>query len=129
MSPTAQIMHIVLPSGDPVWVNVRPAADGSPAGRVEDVGLRDRARDLIEAGQLPGFVEAVRGVVASVNEALEKCRPDEVTVEFSIEITARSGVVLSVLTDAGGSAQIKVSASWRGGNVAPASRDGGDHDA
>lgn len=130
MSPTAQIMHVMLPSGDPVWVEVGPTAtaDGAPTGKTQDIGLRDRTHDLIEAGQLAGFAEAVRGVVASVHQALEKCQPTEVTVEFGIAITTRTGAVLSVLADAGGSANIKVSASWSCGNGTPSSpgRGGGD---
>jgi hypothetical protein len=61
---------------------------------------------------LPGFAETVRGVVASVRQAIDEHRPDSLTVEFSIEITARMGALLSVLAEAGGTAQVKVTASW-----------------
>jgi hypothetical protein len=33
-------------------------------------------------------------------------------VEFGIEITARSGALLSVLAEVGGAAQVKITASW-----------------
>ena len=43
---------------------------------------------------------------------IDEHRPDSLTVEFGIEITARTGALLSVLAEAGGTAQVKVTASW-----------------
>ena len=63
-----------------------------------------------EALRLPGFAETVRGVVTSVWQAIDEHRPDSLTVEFGIEITARTGAVLSVLAEGGGTAQVKVTA-------------------
>ncbi len=124
-------MQVILPSGDPVWVSVGSAgaagADDGQSSGAQDVGLREHPAAVLHAGQLLGFVEAVRGVVTSVRGALDECRPDEVTVTFGIEITARTGSVLSVLAEAGGSAQIRVNASWgRDGALDPARpRDSG----
>jgi len=109
-------MQVTLPSGDPVWVSVGPA-DGEDSngqgGGAQDVGFRDKAETVLQAAQLPGFAEAVRGVVTSVRQALDGCRPDDVTVDFGIQITARTGGALAVLAEAGGSAQLRVSVSWR----------------
>ena len=118
--PTARIMQVVLPSGDPVWVSIGPAdagEDGELGGGAQDAGFRDQAQAVLQAGNLPGFSEAIRGVVTSVREALDECRPDEFTVDFGIQITAKTGGALSVLAEAGGSAQIRVSASWRRDSV------------
>jgi hypothetical protein len=108
-------MQVVLPSGDPVWVSLGrddPGEDGNGSG-AQDAGLRDHVEAVIQAGKLPGFTEAIRGVVTSVREALEEHRPDEFTVDFGIQITAKTGSALSVVAAGEGSAQIRVSATWR----------------
>ena len=105
----------MLPSGDLIWVRVQgaaPAATREGAAGAVDVGLGQRVTPAAEALCLPGFAETVRGVVASVRQAIDEHRPDSLTVEFGIEITARTGALLSVLAEAGGTAQVKVTASW-----------------
>ncbi len=105
----------MLPSGDRIWVRVQaaePAATGEQAAGPVDVGLGERFSPAVEALRLPGFVETVRGVVASVRQAVDEYQPDALTVEFGVEITARAGGVLSVLAQVGGAAQIRVTASW-----------------
>jgi hypothetical protein len=105
----------MLPSGDLIWVRVQraaPAATREGAAGAADVGLGQRITPTVEALCLPGFAETVRGVVASVRQAIDEHRPDSLTVEFGIEITARTGALLSVLAEAGGTAQVKVTASW-----------------
>jgi hypothetical protein len=105
----------MLPSGDLIWVRVQgaaPAATGEGAAGAVDVGLGRLISPAAEALCLPGFAETVRGVVASVRQAIDEHRPDSLTVEFGIEITARTGALLSVLAEAGGTAQVKVTASW-----------------
>ena len=105
-----------MPSGDPVWVRVdSPLAQDSPDGSgAHDVTLGDAVSTVIQAGQLPGFTQTVRGVVASVQEAFDKHRPGILTVEFGIEINVRTGRVLSVLAEGGGTAHVKVTATWQG---------------
>ena len=108
-------MQVILPSGDLIWVRVQAAqptaSSGRPAGPA-DVGLSERIAPTVEALHLPGFADTVRGVVTSVRQALDEHRPDSLQVEFAIEITARAGVLLSVLAEAGGTAQLRVTASW-----------------
>ena len=105
-----------MPSGDQVWVSVGspgPDRNGDEIARgVQDVALGDAATALIQAGQLPGFTETVRGVVSSVRQAFDHWAPDTVDVEFGIQISARTGGVMSVLAAAGGAAHVKVTASW-----------------
>lgn len=113
----------MLPSGDLIWVRMQgaePAATAERAAGAADVGLGERIPPVAEMLSLPGFAETVRGVVASVHQALEEHRPDSLAVEFGIEITARTGALLSVLAEAGGTAQVKITASWdRRGISAP----------
>ena len=53
--------------------------------------------------------------MVSVRQALDEHKPDMFAVEFGIEITARTGRLLSVLAEAGGTAHVRVTASWGGG--------------
>lgn len=112
---TSEIAHVMLPSGDPIWVRVQvaeSAATGEQTAGPTDVGLRERIAPAVDALHLQGFAETVRGVVTSVWEALDEHRPDSLEVEFGIEIVARPGALLSVLAEVGGSAQVRVVASW-----------------
>ena len=106
---------MTLPSGDTIWVRLRgagPAAASEHAAGAADAGLGERISSAAEALYLPGFSETIRGIVTSVRQAIDEHRPDSLTVEFAIEITARTGAVLSVLAEGGGTAQVKVTASW-----------------
>lgn len=125
---TSDIAQVKLPSGDMIWVRLQGAA--SVAGEEDaigaaDVGLGERVTSAAEALTLPGFTETVRGVIRSVRQAIDEHRPDSLTVEFGIEITARTGAVLSILAEGGGTAQVKVTASWERRD-APALPSAGD---
>lgn len=119
----SEIARVMLPSGDLVWVRLEAPGTGSgdreAGGGAQDVGLRDAARLPFE-GELPGFADTVRGVVASVRQALDEHRPDSLEVEFGIEISAQTGTLLSVLAEARGAAHVRVTASWDGTQPAPA---------
>lgn len=111
---TSEITQVMLPTGDVIWVRVQPgqAVTTDPAAGPTDVGLGDRIAPIAGAFQLPEFTQTVRGVVASVRQALDDHRPDSMSVEFGIEIVARAGALLSVLAEVGGTAHVKVTASW-----------------
>jgi hypothetical protein len=112
---TFELVQVVLPTGDAVWVRVEaagPPADASESAGPADVGLRDRGGSAAAAVKLSGFTETICGVVGSVRAALDEHRPDSFDVEFGIAITARTGGMLSVLAAAGASAQVKVRATW-----------------
>lgn len=51
--------------------------------------------------------------MTSVRDALDTHRPDALTVEFGIEINIRTGKVLSVLAEGGGTTHVKVTATWQ----------------
>jgi hypothetical protein len=113
----SEIVQVMLPSGDLVWVHTetpRSGGNGRDGDRPQDVGFRDKAETVLGGLEVPGFTEAVRGVVASVRQALDEHRPDSVEVEFGIEISARTGTILSVLAEVGGAAHVRVTASWGG---------------
>ena len=112
---TTQIAQVLLPSGDPVWVRLTaPDAAGSAgsSSRAEDVGLDIES---LTPAKLPDFVDTIRGVIDSVRLALEEREPDLVSVEFGLEIAAKTGRFVSVLAEAGATAHIKATASWEQG--------------
>lgn len=104
----ADFVPVLLPSGEQVWVRA------DEPSRPRDVHLGEAA---LQAVQAPGFIETVSGVVSSVRMAVDRHRPDTVSVEFGIEINAKTGRVLNVLAEAGGKAHVKVTAMW--GRSAP----------
>jgi Trypsin-co-occurring domain 1 len=112
---TSEIVQVTMPNGGPIWVRVEaaePAATDGQAAGPTDVGLAQRTAPPDQVFHLEGFADTVRGVVTSVRQALDEHRPDSLSVEFGIEIAARSGRLLSVLAEVGATAQIRVTASW-----------------
>jgi len=112
---TSEIVQVTMPSGGPIWVRVEaaePAATDEQAAGPADVGLAQQSAPSAGVLRLEGFADTVRGVVTSVRQALDEHRPDSLSVEFGIEIAARSGKLLSVLAEVGATAQIRVTASW-----------------
>ncbi|MFI9774488.1 CU044_2847 family protein [Streptomyces sp. NPDC051956] len=99
----SEIVQAETPDGKTLWV------------RVEDHdGPRDTAFGdfRYRLGDLPGTLETV---VGSVRSGLRRAAPDEVTLEFGIELSIKSGLLVSAVTGAGGKATLKVSATWKNG--------------
>ncbi|MFD4031846.1 CU044_2847 family protein [Streptomyces sp. NPDC058637] len=112
----ARITRIEMPDGTPVWARISGAEElGEPAGgpTYTDIGYED----LTE--RIQARVESLTGVVTSVArslaEPLRAVRPDEVSVEFGIELTAKAGKVVGLLADGEAKGAIKVTLTWSGG--------------
>jgi hypothetical protein len=60
----------------------------------------------------------VTSVARSLAEPLRAVRPDEVSVEFGIELTAKAGKVVGLLADGEAKGAIKVTLTWSGGGPA-----------
>lgn len=100
----SQILPIQLPSGDTVWARVETAP-----------GPRDMANTGVAAAlKAEGFPETIKAVAESVRMGLRDIKPNEVRVEFGVELTVKSGKVLSVLAEVGGTASVKVELTWIG---------------
>ncbi|AUS79982.1 hypothetical protein C1701_18420 [Actinoalloteichus sp. AHMU CJ021] len=107
-----------LPSGQEIWARVS-SADRGPS----DVGFR-KVIPSVE-----GLAETIQGVAESVQRGLVRVRPDTVTVEFGLELSVSAGKIVSVLTDAGAKATVKVALGWSKstrGRGAEADGDDGD---
>lgn len=117
-------VSVRLPSGQVIEVAVNDAVDLRPSGP-RDVGLGDA---VVQIMQLPDFVETVDGVLTMVRSAVSKARPDSVSVEFGVEISVKAGKLVSVLADAGGKCQLKLTATW-GKDTPPKASESEDDDA
>ncbi|MEV0275243.1 CU044_2847 family protein [Streptomyces sp. NPDC050610] len=105
------IKQVVLPDGTPVWARIS-LAEGA-AGNYTQTGFGDAV-----AAKVEGLNELVKGVAGSLREATRRARPDEVTVEFGIELTGGPGKVFSLLAAGESKAAINVTLTWKGGSLA-----------
>jgi len=76
----------------------------------------------------------VRGVAGSVRAALDDLVPDQVQVEFGLELALKTGKLISVLAEGGAAASIKVAVTWgrasaRAEEISPASERAADAEA
>lgn len=113
----ARITRIEMPDGTPVWARISGAEelDGPAPGSgptYTDTGFGDIA------DQVQARVESLHSVVTSVARSLavplRAVRPDEVSVEFGIELTAKSGRIVGLLADGEAKGAIKVTLTWNG---------------
>ncbi|MFE3902355.1 CU044_2847 family protein [Streptomyces sp. NPDC059153] len=112
----ARITRIEMPDGTPVWARISGAEELTKPARgpaFTDIGYGDFAE------QVQARVESLQAVVTSVArslaEPLRAVRPDEVSVEFGIELTAKAGKVVGLLADGEAKGGIKVTLTWSGG--------------
>ncbi|WP_329540469.1 CU044_2847 family protein [Streptomyces sp. NBC_01358] len=112
-----RITRIEMPDGTPVWARISGAEEldrPEPGGLTfTDTGFGNLT------DQVQARVESLHSVVTSVARSLavplRAVRPDEVSVEFGIELTAKSGKVVGLLADGEAKGAIKVTLTWNGG--------------
>ncbi|MEW2049248.1 CU044_2847 family protein [Streptomyces sp. NPDC005476] len=112
-----RVARIALPDGTPVWARISGAGElTAPSGRLSysDTGFAERVEASVES--LHGLVT---GVARSLAEPLRAVRPDEVSVEFGIELTAKAGKVVGLLADGEAKAGITVTLTWHNGPPDP----------
>ena len=102
-------VQVQLPTGEVIWAKV--AVDGPQ--NVASGGLQ--RLDVEELGR------TVRGLSASLYQAVDSLMPDEVEVEFGLELALKSGKIISMLAEAGATASVKVTLGWKGDKTATSS--------
>ncbi|MFZ3568220.1 CU044_2847 family protein [Streptomyces sp. BH097] len=109
-----RVARIALPDGTPVWARI--------SGDAEELGLREGELSYSDTGftdRVEASVESlhalVTGVARSLARPLRAVRPDEVSVEFGVELTAKAGKVVGLLADGEAKAGIKVTLTWNEG--------------
>ncbi|MFC7809116.1 CU044_2847 family protein [Streptomyces olivaceus] len=116
-----RVARVVLPDGTPVWARISGAAElPAPRGQLSfsDTGFAER----VEAG-VESLHSLVTGVARSLAEPLRAVRPDGVSVQFGIELTAKAGKVVGLLADGETKAGITVTLTWNGGPPDPNAPD------
>ncbi|WP_326657988.1 CU044_2847 family protein [Streptomyces sp. NBC_00385] len=113
----ARVTRIEMPDGTPVWARISGAEE---LDRPEPGGLTFTDTGFGDIGdRVQARVESLHSVVTSVARSLavplRAVRPDEVSVEFGIELTAKSGKVVGLLADGEAKGAIKVTLTWNGG--------------
>jgi hypothetical protein len=111
-----QVARIVLPDGTPVWARISGPAELPAPGELaySDTGFTERVEASVES-----LNSLVTGVARSLAEPLRAVRPDEVSVQFGIELTAKAGKVVGLLADGEAKAGITVTLTWNGGPPDP----------
>ncbi|MER7044012.1 CU044_2847 family protein [Streptomyces jumonjinensis] len=104
---SGRVQRIELPGG--AVVHARLSAPGDGYGEDdEDVGVAESA-----AARVRQLNELIGGVGAAVLEAVAAAGPDEASVSFGIELTAKSGGALAVLASGEAKASVQVTLVWQ----------------
>jgi hypothetical protein len=108
-----RIARIEMPDGTPVWARISGAEElEEPSGELSFTDTR--FGDRVEA-QVESLQSVITSVARSLAAPLRAVRPDEVSVEFGIELTAKAGKVVGLLADGEAKAGITVTLTWNGG--------------
>ncbi|MGP8303610.1 CU044_2847 family protein [Streptomyces inhibens] len=100
----APLARIPLGDGGCILVEAPTALEGPvKAGRVSDA-----IRDL--PGSLQGALEPVTAAARATLNQLRKAGPDEITVEFGIDLAVEAG---AVITKSGANCHLKVTMMWK----------------
>ena len=105
------IQKIELPGGAVVLARLNTAGGyGGYGDDDEDVGVMEAAAAKVEQ-----LREVITGVGTAVLDAASAVRPDEASITFGVELTAKAGKALAVLADGEAKASIGVTLTWRPG--------------
>ena len=94
-----ELVEVELPDGQVIWADVRP--ETGP----RDVGLGQRLK-------LAGLSTVLRAVATNVQDGVRAVRPDEVTVEFGVELAVTPQGLVAALSGASGKATVAVTMKW-----------------
>jgi len=95
-----ELVEVELPDGQVIWADVRP--ETGP----RDVGLGQRLK-------LDGLSEVLRAVATNVQDGVRAVRPDELTVEFGVELAVTPQGLVAALSGASGKATVAVTMKWQ----------------
>ncbi|MFG2288629.1 CU044_2847 family protein [Streptomyces sp. NPDC048595] len=119
-----RVQRIELPDGTEVWARVSRLDEPVPGGLddavgedFEDVGAWDALGARVE-----GLREVIGGVAGSVRQAAERVAPDETSVTFGVELSAKPGKAIALLADGEAKTNLSVTLTWRHDGGAPSPR-------
>ncbi|WP_328334695.1 hypothetical protein OHA70_19820 [Kribbella sp. NBC_00382] len=94
-------IQVELPTGEVIWA--RATVDGPS----------NVASNPLQHLDLDDLRRTVRGVSGTLRGAVDDLVPDEVQVEFGLELALKSGKLVSMLAEAGATATVKVALTWK----------------
>lgn len=68
---------------------------------------------LDNAFSFDGVTDTVKAVAGSLASAWEVVKPAEASVEFGLDVTAKSGKLTGLLVEGEGTASLKVTVTWK----------------
>jgi hypothetical protein len=95
------VVDVDVPGGNPVGLRVTTIGG---AGDVSALGKLD----------LDDVADTIKSIADTLGTALKAATPDKASVEFGLEIAIKGGKLVSLITEAGGTATLKVSLEWGG---------------
>ncbi|MCX4586939.1 CU044_2847 family protein [Streptomyces sp. NBC_01481] len=104
---TGRVQQIELPGGAVVLARLSTPGGGYGEDD-EDVGFVENATAKVQQLQ-----QLITQVGASVLDAAAAAQPDEASVTFGVELTAKSGVALAVLAAGEAKASVQVTLTWQ----------------
>jgi hypothetical protein len=81
-------------------------------------GPQNVASGALQRLDLEELSRTVHGVSTTLRQAVGDLAPDEIEVEFGLELALKSGMVISMLAEAGATASVKVTLAWKGETAA-----------
>ncbi|MFP3987975.1 CU044_2847 family protein, partial [Streptomyces sp. E11-3] len=113
-----RIAHIAMPDGTPVWARIsgvdQLAEVGELGGPSDGLSYKDTGFGETVLARVESLHAVVTSVARSLAEPLRAVSPDQVSVEFGIELTGRAGRVVGLLADGEAKGAIKVTLTWDG---------------
>ena len=96
-----QLTKVQLPDGEVIWAKVKARQEPT------DSGLLDGSVRAIK-----NFQETIRAVAGNVKNAVADASPDEVSVEFGLELASDKEGLVAALTGVSGSTTLTVTLTW-----------------
>jgi Trypsin-co-occurring domain 1 len=101
------VVPVELPDNQVIWAAIERSGPG-------DVAFDATPRVL------SGLTETIRGVAGNIRRAVQDAGPDEVSVEFGIELAASPAGLVAALVGVNGNASVKVTINWKSAAPEPA---------
>jgi Trypsin-co-occurring domain 1 len=95
----SELVQVHLPDGETMWALVEETGPS-------DVARRGPIRSVT------GLAAAIREVGAGVRGGLAGAAPDQLTVEFGVQLAVADGGLVAALAGVGGNASLRVTMEW-----------------
>ena len=108
MESRSERLRVLLPNGTEIWAEAQTVGPRE----AEVVGFDG----LKAALSLDSLRSAIEGMGTLALSALEKAKPDEVSVEFGLELAVDNGQITALWVKGAGKANLRITLSWKGVN-------------